>query len=338
MTQGAIDKPLRLLLPTMDVFLISAFVLLIPAYFYTWLIRSIDRFEKEPFLYLLGAFFWGAVPAVIFAIILQVIIGVPVEAVLGADSLETELISGAIAAPVTEEILKGLAVAIIYVLFRKEFDGWVDGIVYGGMAGFGFAYIENILYLSDTASWEEWFTLLILRTVVFGGLHGFWTALTGIGFGLARYSRNVFYKIFVISTGLIAAIFGHLIHNGSLTLVEATDGSAFLITLLNYGMLACFMLILWFVAGYNDNRRLQVFLKDEVPNILSDGCYQGLCKHRSNRLTKLGFKKKQRRQLFQTAAELAQKKLQYEKMGEERGNSEEIKKLREKLKLLAAQV
>src|SRR5687768_2310801 len=115
--------------------------------------------------HLLGAFLWGAIPAVIVAIILQVIVGMPVEALLGADSLESELISGAIAAPVTEEILKGMAVAIIYFLFRKEFDGWVDGIVYGGMAGFGFAYIENILYLSSTENWEEWFTLLILRTV-----------------------------------------------------------------------------------------------------------------------------------------------------------------------------
>lgn len=319
-----------------DVFLVSTIVLIIPAYFYTWLIRSIDRFEKEPMTHLLGAFFWGAIPAVIVAIILQVILGLPVEALLGADSLESELISGAIAAPVTEEILKGMAVAIIFLLFRKEFDGWVDGIVYGGMAGFGFAYIENILYLSSTTSWEEWFTLLILRTVVFGGLHGFWTALTGIGFGLARYSKNFFYKIFVISGGLLAAMFGHLIHNGSLTLIEATDGSMFLVTLLNYGMLAFFMLILWFVAGYNDRRRLSFYLKEEVPGILSEACYDGLCKHRSNRLAKLGIKRKQRRQLFQLTAELAQKKLQLTKMGDERGNNEEITKLREQIKDLTA--
>ncbi|MBD1912711.1 MULTISPECIES: PrsW family intramembrane metalloprotease [unclassified Leptolyngbya] len=320
----------------MDVFITSTIVLAIPAYFYTRLIRSIDRFEKEPMPYLLGAFFWGAVPAVIVAIILQVILGLPVEALLGADSLESELISGAIAAPVTEEILKGMAVAIIYFLFRKEFDGWVDGIVYGGMAGFGFAYIENILYLSSTESWEEWFTLLILRTVVFGGLHGFWTALTGIGFGLARYSRNPFYKIFVITSGLLAAMFGHLVHNGSLTFVEA-DGSIFLITLLNYGMLAFFMLILWFIAGYNDRRRLTVYLQDEVPGTFSDICYEGLCKHRSKHLAKLGIKRKQRRQLFQLAAELAQKKLQLKKMGDEKGNSEEITKLREQIKALTTQ-
>ncbi|NEO86835.1 MAG: PrsW family intramembrane metalloprotease [Spirulina sp. SIO3F2] len=323
----------------MDVFIASAIVLTIPAYFYTWFIRSIDRFEKEPTAYLFGAFLWGAFPAVLAAIVLQVIFDLPVEAVLGANSLGSELITAAIGAPITEEILKGCAVAIVYFAFRREFDGWVDGIVYGGVAGFGFAYVENILYLTSlTEGWGDWFTLLMLRTVVFGGLHGFWTGLTGIGFGLARYSHNLVYKVVVITGGLLAAIVGHLIHNGSVTLVEASGGATLLIALLNYGMLAFFMIVLWFVAGYNDRRRLEVYLRAEVPQVLTPDCYQGLCKPRSQRLAKLGFNKQQRRKFVQLAAELAQKKLQLQKMGEEGGNSREIDMLRSQLQALIKEI
>ena len=31
---------------------------------------------------------------------------------------------------------------------RNELDGILDGIVYAGMVGIGFAFIENILYLA----------------------------------------------------------------------------------------------------------------------------------------------------------------------------------------------
>ncbi|MFZ9740080.1 MAG: PrsW family intramembrane metalloprotease, partial [Prochlorotrichaceae cyanobacterium] len=127
--------------------LVTAIVVAIPTYFYAAIVRSIDRFEKEPIEYLIGAFCWGAVPSILVAIILQTILSVPVEVILGTETLAGAFVDTAITAPVTEEILKAMAVAAIYLTRRREFDGWVDGIVYGSMAGFGFAYVENILYL-----------------------------------------------------------------------------------------------------------------------------------------------------------------------------------------------
>ena len=52
-------------------------------------------------------------------------------------------------APVTEETLKGLGVLLIYLFRRREFDGIIDGIVYAGLIGAGFAFSENILYLGQ---------------------------------------------------------------------------------------------------------------------------------------------------------------------------------------------
>ena len=39
----------------------------------------------------------------------------------------------------------------IYRWRRHEFDGVLDGIVYAGMVGLGFAFTENVLYYGRTA-------------------------------------------------------------------------------------------------------------------------------------------------------------------------------------------
>lgn len=309
--------------------LVTVLILLIPAYGYTRFIWSIDRYEKEPPLYLLLAFVWGAVPAVLAAIVLQLMFAIPVSLIFGGRSFAGELTQAALGAPVTEEVLKGIGVAVLYLTVRREFDGWVDGMVYGAAVGFGFAYIENIVYLMGTQTWEEWGTLFVLRAIVFGGLHGFWTALTGIGFGLARYARSVWRQLFVISGGLLLAIVGHVIHNGAALLVEVTNGSSLGIALLNYGLLGGIMILLWFVAGMVDRARLQQYLRDEVPLIIPPAVYGAICdRHNHTKLAVLGLSTTQQKALLQLASELAQKKLQLIKMGNEGGNYQEIQHLR----------
>lgn len=308
-------------------------MLAIPAYAYTQLVWSVDRYEKEPPLYLLYAFIWGAIPTVGVAVVLQTLLSVPILLLLGEGSLASELTQAAIGAPIIEEILKGIGVAILYLTCRREFDGWVDGIVYGATVGFGFAYVENIFYLMGTASGSEWVALFVLRAIVFGGLHGFWTALTGIGFGLARYTRDRLIQIFVIAGGLLLAIVGHLIHNAAATLVEVTNGTSLGLAFLNYGALASVMCLLWLVAGVIDRRRLKHHLREEVPAVISIEVYQAICDRRCRaKLTQLRIPRTVHKQLLQLAGELAQKKLQFTKMGDEGGNQAEIYRLRTALK------
>ena len=54
----------------------------------------------------------------------------------------------AIVAPLTEEASKGLFLFLLLWWRRAELDGVLDGIVYAGMVGIGFAFTENILYLA----------------------------------------------------------------------------------------------------------------------------------------------------------------------------------------------
>ena len=82
---------------------------------------------------------------------------------------------------------------------RAEFDGVVDGIVFAGLAGVGFAFTENILYFGEAflAGGEElgvtggFFAAgvtFVLRGVLSPFAHPLFSAMFGIGLGLAARS------------------------------------------------------------------------------------------------------------------------------------------------------
>lgn len=304
---------------------------------YFRIVRGIDRFEKEPARYLVAAFLWGAVPAVLLALIFQVILSIPVSLILGEESLGSALFGASIAAPVTEEILKGAAVAIIYLTRRREFDGWVDGVVYGAAAGFGFAFVENVLYLMGTETVEEWVALFILRVIVFGFMHGFWTALTGIGFGIARTATSGAVKLLAVPAGLAAAILSHLLHNAALTLVEVSGGATLLIAVVNYGALLVGLLVASIAALYYERRVMKTYLLDEVPQVLTPAQYNSLIAARSAAGARLGLAPARQRKLVQAAAELAQKKRQLLKLGEVSMAGPHIDQLRQQIIALQEQ-
>src|SRR6478735_2865557 len=124
----------------------SALMAIIPVLVIVPTFLWLDRYEAEPARYIVFAFLWGALVAVVGAFFLNTFgLKMLVEA-RWTDPLET----GAVyLAPVTEETLKGLGILLIYLFRRREFDGIIDGIVYAGLIGAGFAFSENILYLGQ---------------------------------------------------------------------------------------------------------------------------------------------------------------------------------------------
>jgi len=320
-----------------DRFLLTIALVGLMTLLYFRIVRGIDRFEKEPARYLLAAFLWGAAPAVLLALIFQLILSIPVSLILGEESLGSALFGASIAAPVTEEVLKGVAVAIIYLARRREFDGWVDGVVYGAAAGFGFAFVENVLYLMGTETLEEWLALFFLRVIVFGFMHGFWTALTGIGFGVARNARSGAVKAAAVLAGLGAAILSHLLHNAALTLADASGGATVLIALVNYGALMIGLVVASVAALYHDRRVMKTYLLDEVPLVLTQEQYASLITARSAAGARLGLAPARQRALVQAAAELAQKKRQLVALGEAGMANPHIDQLRQQIRELRAE-
>jgi protease PrsW len=313
-------------------FLLSALIVAVPTWFYARLVRNVDRYEREPVKYLIGAFLWGAIPAVIVGIVLELVFAIPVIAILGEGSLAANFINTGIIAPVVEEIIKGLAVAAVYIWRRREFDGWIDGIVYGSTVGFGFAYVENLLYLSQTSTTEEWISLFVLRVLVLGFMHGFWSSLVGIGFGVARGLKHDFAKALVITAGLFAAILGHMFHNGSLALAEVTGGATICVAGFSYVSLIGLMIGLSVVAGRNERGLMQTYLQDEVPTVISQPAFDALRSTSRNARDYLKLLPKSQHDFVHTAAELAIKKKQLAGHPEDTHTAEVVTSLREKLK------
>jgi hypothetical protein len=115
-------------------------------------------------------------------------------------------------APITEETLKGLGIFLIYLLRRHEFDGIIDGIVYAGMIGAGFAFSENILYLGQayTEMGNEGLTATFIVRGLMGPFgHPLFTSLVGIGIGIAVTTRSRGIKALAILGGWVCAVLLH---------------------------------------------------------------------------------------------------------------------------------
>ncbi len=189
-----------------------------PVVMYALIVWWFDRYEKEPWPLLLGAFLWGAAPATVLSVIIEFVLDVPMQFVLG-EGLALQSVRTALVAPVVEEIVKGAAVLAVFLWVRREFDSVLDGIVYGSLVGFGFAAVENVLATVGSigeGGLQAMMMVIFLRSFLFGLSHALYTSLTGIGLALARSSRQAWLKVAWSLLGLLLAMAAHALHNGSI--------------------------------------------------------------------------------------------------------------------------
>lgn len=173
---------------------------------YFWL----DRWEPEPSRLLLLAFLWGASVAVVASLVLEV----ASSEVLG-DGVVLTLVG-----PAVEEAAKGAFLLVMLTAARRrEFDGVVDGLVYAGFAAVGFAFVEDIGYVSQSFSQGTGTTVatVVLRLVLAPFAHPLFTSMIGLGVGLAvsRPQQGARWRYPLL--GYLAAVGLHALWNGSLT-------------------------------------------------------------------------------------------------------------------------
>ncbi len=181
-----------------------------------FVVRRLDRNEKEPWRIVLVAFAWGAIVATSMVIWGESLWSAIAERVLvPGPGLDTSI---AFSAGLLEEVAKGIAVLLLFLVMRNEFDDVVDGIVYGAAVGLGFNFMESIAYMTHLyaiftpegvggyAAGFQWYSRQVLG-LFFG--HATYTALIGAGIGIARQLPSRRQKVIAIASGFLIAIAAH---------------------------------------------------------------------------------------------------------------------------------
>lgn len=159
---------------------------------YGLLLLWFDRNEQEPWHLILTAFAWGAVVATALSLLANTLFGAVLFEITN-NAFVSEQATASISAPLAEELTKGAAVFVLFLLFRRDFDNVLDGILYGALVGLGFAWFENVVYYERAGEGGvmEMLKLTYLRGILNGvSSHVAYTGLTGLGFGLARVLRR----------------------------------------------------------------------------------------------------------------------------------------------------
>jgi protease PrsW len=240
---------------------------LVPTLFYVAFVWWLDRYEKEPVWLLSLSFLWGAIPAAIVSVFTELFFDASI-ATMGGGSIVADLASVSVSAPIVEESAKGIALIGLVLLFRHEFDDVLDGIVYGAMIGFGFAFSENLfayfLPILTQEGLSAGLTNIFLRTVVFGFNHAFWTGITGAAVGYARLAPDWGRRMLAPVGGWTLAVFLHGLHNAGATLASHTLCLSLGVSLgVHWGGLLLLLAAAYF-AWRRESRWIERGLVDEV--------------------------------------------------------------------------
>lgn len=311
--------------------IVSLFFGFVPMFMFAAFVYWLDRYEKEPKILLGAAFFWGVVIAAGGAFIINTAFGMGIYIFTGSENA-ADVGTTSIVAPIVEEFLKGLAVVIIFFMFRKEFDSVLDGIIYAGIAALGFAATENTLYIYRNGyldgGWGGLFLLAFIRVVVVGWQHPFYTAFTGIGLAVSRTNRNPIIKFMAPFVGFAAAVTTHAFHNTFGSLIGGVGGLAAGTFVDWIGWAFMLIFIIWMIS--NERSIVKNHLHPEmVSGLISAEQYRKALSPWN--MTTAGISGKATARFYQVCGELAHKKEQMTKYGDEKGNEVIIESLRQEL-------
>jgi len=317
----------------------SVLLAFIPAFLMAAFIYWLDRYEKEPLIVLGAAFFWGAVVAAGGSYVLNTVFGLGIYVLTGSGDV-TDQATTSLVAPLVEEALKGTALLVIFVGFRREFDSILDGIIYAGITALGFAATENVQYIYEhgylDGGWEGFWQLVFIRDFVVAWQHPFYTAFTGIGLAIARLHHNALLKLLATATGYSLAVLTHGFHNSFSSILGGLEGFALGSLIDWFGWLLMALFILFMIT--RERALMQRQLKEEVGGgVLSASQYARALSPLTMSLAFVTGGPAAAR-FYRLCGELAHKKEQMSRFGDENGNAALIDSLRGELAALGSRV
>jgi RsiW-degrading membrane proteinase PrsW (M82 family) len=146
---------------------------LIPLTYTIPLFVWLDRLEPEPRAMRWNAFLWGAGISVLVASFFNDL----TSAAAGM------AVAAVVSAPLSEEIMKVLGISS--AAKRHHIDSPLDGAVYAGYVGLGFAAVENVIYFSNAISEDALGSTFVLRGLFSPLAHPYFCMWAGIAIGRA---------------------------------------------------------------------------------------------------------------------------------------------------------
>ena len=200
-------------------------------------VYRLDLFEREPKLMLAAAVIWGGVVATSLATYANAA-WLSVVGKLASPDFASQW-GAAIVGPGVEETLKLMGVVTLFLIASSEFDGVLDGFVYGALVGLGFTVVEDVSYFISAVAAVPGavdqagpvLDTFVIR-VVAGGLYGhvLFTGLTGMGFAYLVTQRAVEFPRRLAGAGLCiaAGVAAHAVWNSPWmdSILETTGGTS----------------------------------------------------------------------------------------------------------------
>ena len=197
----------------------------------------LDRVEPEPRSSRIHALLWGATISAFVSGVVNSIVGLAAGTTVAA----------VVSAPLIEELTKGLG--IVWAVRRREVDGVMDGVVYAGWIGLGFAIVEDFQYFAIAQDEDVLVATVVIRALLTPFLHPLFTAFAGLAIGRAVVAQR---PLWTAWWGFVLAAAAHAAWNGSLSAAEALGDGGGLLLLVSF---AGFFLL--FVGAALSARRLR---------------------------------------------------------------------------------
>ncbi|MCA1621691.1 MAG: PrsW family intramembrane metalloprotease [Acidobacteria bacterium] len=259
-------------------FLAGLFAAALPVPVYVALVLWLDRYEPEPPLMLAAAFFWGALVAAFFAIVINSV-GVALVSLLAGEATG-ETYGLVVSAPVVEETSKALVLFGLFLWKRDEFDNVTDGVVYAAMVGLGFAMTENVKYYGAAVAEDNALGVFVVRGLFSPFAHPLFTGMTGVGLGLAAQTGRRLVKFLAPAAGFAAAVLLHAGWNASARMSGISEDGAYVLLTYFLVMMPTFlgMLLVIGLSLRREGRILREHLRPEVERgLISEAEYLRVC-------------------------------------------------------------
>jgi len=174
---------------------------------YLFFIRSFDIYEKDPWLKLFLSFIAGGVLSIFF-----------VSVIYQFFEVEHTMAHAIIRIGLPEEFAKLAAFFVIFLIFGKDINEPVDGILYMSSIALGFACIESISYAHNS---ETPYLILITRAFVSVLGHITFTGYMGIALYIhLKVRRNYTGLLFSLTLASLAhGLYDGLLFNPQLTFI-----------------------------------------------------------------------------------------------------------------------